>query len=440
VDGATLGAAFGVVLLAGAAVLATLKYRTYKSGLRPVDFEIQLAKMLESGALLQGQADNGMKPREIKRKHVTLIEQVGRGAFGAVWKAMLDESSITGTPEYQVAAKTVLNTNESPEATEDLINEAAVMAQVRGHPNLVSIIGVVTSGDPWILLLAYAEHGSMLSVLKSRVAEGNALPDRAKLEMAVQTASGMKHLASKHFIHRDLAARNVLLAAGISSTGMVCKVADFGLSRGGAAAGEADEGGGEDYYRSQSGIFPVRWTSPEAMETLKFSEASDIWSYGIVLIEILQDGERPFSDIKSNPDVVQFTMSGGTHPKPPVCNTSAALGELYDIVTECFAADAAARPSFSVVAVRVGQLAMDHFGTESHAVKGPVVSTASAGNEYEYSNSGAINAVAAWEVEEVAADGFYLAPDTTPGASESAGDAYLETGYEFPEGFEAGFG
>jgi ephrin-B len=107
-------------------------------------------------------------------------------------------------------------------------------------------------------------------------------------------AKGMEHLASLSFIHRDLAARNVLVAAG-----MTCKVADFGLSRGvGVAAepaGEEDEVEEKDYYRSQKGVFPVRWTAPEAMESLKFSSASDVWSFAITCNEVLCDGDRSVS-------------------------------------------------------------------------------------------------------------------------------------------------
>ena len=78
----------------------------------------------------------------------------------------------------------------------------------------------------------------------------------------------MAYLASKNFIHRDLAARNVLLDSKLS-----CLVADFGLSRGTKSVGMEDNPVG--YYRSMGGIFPLRWSAPECLTTMKFTTASD---------------------------------------------------------------------------------------------------------------------------------------------------------------------
>merc|ERR1719183_3167649 len=97
-----------------------------------------------------------------------MLDTIGKGQFGEVYKATLDESDNGGPPGYIVAAKTVLNAKASPEATRELESEALVMAQVPANPNLVSLIGVVTRGDPLVLIISYCEHGSLLSLLKSR--------------------------------------------------------------------------------------------------------------------------------------------------------------------------------------------------------------------------------------------------------------------------------
>jgi len=295
--------------------------------------------MVASGDIILPDDDNALKPpREIKRRHLVMIEKVGNGAFGEVWKALLDEGARTGTPEYMVAAKTVIDAANNAEGSAELVAEAAVMMQVIGHPNLVSIIGVITTGDPLVLVLQLCEHGSVLSYLKKQFANGEEVELGSKMVMASEIAAGMEHLASKHFIHRDLAARNVLLSVGREKS-VVCKVADFGLSRG--ANNETNEN--EDYYKSSSGVFPVRWTSPEAMETLKFSPQSDVWSFGIVVVELFQNGESPYPGM-SNPDVMKMTMSGGRHPNPAGCPEM-----VYKLLLKCWATDVAARPSFRIL-------------------------------------------------------------------------------------------
>ena len=338
-------------------LVAGYKYRQHLISMRPVDFETKFAAMLASGDLAPEQLRSDRKPREIRRHDLVLVKMIGHGQFGEVWKCVLDEHFARGTPEYTVAAKIVLDAKESPEATNDLLSEASVMAQVAGHRNLVSIIGVVTRGDPLVLVLQYCERGSVLDELKTQAAEGTPVTFASKIKMALDVALGMEHLASLHFIHRDLAARNVLVADGHSTSGegrrarglhrgseceasLVCKIADFGMSRGGHD-GEEDK---EAYYKSNNGVFPIRWTAPEAMESLRYTQASDVWAFGVVVVEMLQDGTKPYHG-QSNPDVMNLVMSGGRHPKPSADCTD----ELFAFMLQCWHHDVAQRPPFAKV-------------------------------------------------------------------------------------------
>jgi surface protein len=343
---AVAGALVVIVLLAAAA----RRHHKYKKSLRPIDFVELNRQMYEDGFIMGDQLHADRKPRELRRSSVVLLEQIGSGSFGAVWKAMLDESSSTGTPEYQVAAKTVLE-GAPPEARTELATEAAMMAQLAGHKNLVSIIGVVSSGSPLIVLLSYCDRGSMLSHLTERAAAGKPVVTEHKLDFAAQTASGMEHLCARHFVHRDLAARNVLLTSGQSASGVACKVADFGLSRIGSRGKKDGSNDGDNYYRSKKGTFPLRWTAPEAMDSLVFNQASDVWSFGILLIEIVQDGGRPYNDLKQNSDVVALTLAGRRHPQPLGCSNG-----LYTIMMRCWDVEPKERPSFTDLALELRQM------------------------------------------------------------------------------------
>jgi len=201
----------------------------------------------------------------------------------------------------------------------------------------------------------------------------------------------MDHLSSKRFIHRDLAARNVLLASGKSSTGMVCKVADFGLSRGNGNTNSSDAGDAElTYYRTHTGKFPVRWTAPEAMSTGKYTPASDVWSFGILVVEMLLDGEKPYSAIKGNQSIMQFTTEGGRHSRPDGCSA-----QLYGLLLECWSRNVTDRPSFANLAEAINGIQV--FGVEnSHDRQSNVPSSMGSvslvlarsriSNKYQYSN------------------------------------------------------
>ena len=123
--------------------------------MRPIDFEAQFALLVSMGLIEEEHVKKPAYPREIRRKDLMLNKVVGSGAFGEVYMATLDEMFTRSTPEYKVAAKTILDSNTATEATKEFLAEAGVMASIGKHPNLITLIGVITRGDPLVLVMQY---------------------------------------------------------------------------------------------------------------------------------------------------------------------------------------------------------------------------------------------------------------------------------------------
>ena len=156
-------------------------------------------------------------PREINRSALKLLGELGKGAFGIVYKGMLKEHA--NIPGYLVAVKS-LHEKGTLADKQELLEEAAVMAQFV-NPHVVELVGVVTVGNPIYVIVEYMEHGSLKGYL-----EKNDVPVDQRVMWAGDCAEGLAHVHGKGFIHRDVAARNVLL-----SSEMRCKISDFGLAR-----------------------------------------------------------------------------------------------------------------------------------------------------------------------------------------------------------------
>jgi hypothetical protein len=347
--GAVVGGLMAMFLVCVALGIAGFKYNRHRIQMQAFDFQTELERLVASGEL--GDVFNGGRtahtftpgtktsiPREIKRSCLTLTDIIGEGMFGEVWKGQLDESLQGGVPGYAVAIKT--SKEAHGDHADELIREAQVMALVSGHVNLVSLIGVVTSGLPLLLVLSLCENGSLQACLlkgKAPGQHGTVGPPAAveAAQMALEIACGMAHLIECHFVHRDLAARNVLL-----DYRHVCKIADFGLSRGTASSDRDDAGSNDEYYTSQRGQFPLRWTAPEAMETRRYSIATDVWSFGVVLLEIATSGALPYQNL-DNGQVITKIMSGHRAPQPDGCHDA-----MYDAMLSCWATVDSERPSF----------------------------------------------------------------------------------------------
>ncbi|XP_053163786.1 ephrin type-B receptor 1 isoform X3 [Hemicordylus capensis] len=249
----------------------------------------------------------------------------GRGEFGEVYKGRL---KLPGKREIYVAIKT-LKAGYSEKQRRDFLSEASIMGQF-DHPNIIRLEGVVTKSRPVMIITEFMENGALDSFLRQNDGQFTVIQ---LVGMLRGIAAGMKYLAEMNYVHRDLAARNILV-----NSNLVCKVSDFGLSR-----YLQDDTSDPTYTSSLGGKIPVRWTAPEAIAYRKFTSASDVWSYGIVMWEVMSFGERPYWDM-SNQDVINAIEQDYRLPPPMDCPAA-----LHQLMLDCWQKDRNTRPRFAEI-------------------------------------------------------------------------------------------
>ncbi|KAM7247953.1 hypothetical protein CapIbe_001906 [Capra ibex] len=301
---------------------------------------------------------------EIHPSCVTRQKVIGAGEFGEVYKGTLKAS---GKKEVPVAIKT-LKAGYTEKQRVDFLSEASIMGQF-SHHNIIRLEGVVskcesrlraggggppygtggvpagapgrasaascapaltpvcTSADkPLMIITEYMENGALDKFLREKDGEFSVLQ---LVGMLRGVAAGMKYLANMSYVHRDLAARNILV-----NSNLVCKVSDFGLSR-------VLEDDPEATYTTSGGKIPIRWTAPEAISYRKFTSASDVWSYGIVMWEVMTYGERPYWEL-SNHEVMKAISDGFRLPAPMDCPSA-----IYQLMAQCWQQERSRRPKFA---------------------------------------------------------------------------------------------
>ena len=207
----------------------------------------------------------------------------------------------------------------------EFMQEASLMKQLR-HPKLIQLYAVCTKEEPIYIITELMKHGSLLEYLRG---EGRSLKLPQLIDMAAQVAAGMAYLEEQNYIHRDLAARNILVGEHL-----ICKVADFGLAR------VIDE----DIYEAHTGAkFPIKWTAPEAAMYNRFTIKSDVWSFGIVLYEVIRYGRFPYPGM-TNAVVLEKIQTGYRMSCPPGCPE-----KLYELMLDCWREEPASRPTFETL-------------------------------------------------------------------------------------------
>uniref|UniRef100_A0A7N6AYT8 non-specific protein-tyrosine kinase n=1 Tax=Anabas testudineus TaxID=64144 RepID=A0A7N6AYT8_ANATE len=205
---------------------------------------------------------------------------------------------------------------------ESFLEEAQIMKKLR-HDKLVQLYAVV-SEEPIYIVTEYMGKGSLLDFLKDGEGRGLKLPNL--VDMAAQVAAGMAYIERMNYIHRDLRSANILVGDNL-----VCKIADFGLAR----LIEDNE-----YTARQGAKFPIKWTAPEAALYGKFTIKSDVWSFGILLTELVTKGRVPYPGM-NNREVLEQVERGYRMPCPQDCPIS-----LHELMLQCWKKDAEERPTF----------------------------------------------------------------------------------------------
>ncbi|RCN46791.1 immunoglobulin domain protein [Ancylostoma caninum] len=301
---------------------------------------------------------------EIERARLELVDILGEGAFGEVWRANLkpDRNDNSIPPEGAPVAVKKLKSSAHEKELIDLVSEMETFKIIGRHENLLRLIGCCTGCGPLYVVLELCKYGNLRDFLRiHRPREGKEeamakhngeladyleprkwsdkrdnqvvihnITHKHLVHFAYQVAKGMEFMANKKIIHRDLAARNVLVAEGF-----VMKISDFGLSR---------DVHCNDYYRKKgNGRLPIKWMALEALDSHMYTVESDVWSYGILLWEIMTMGGTPYPTI-AMPQLYSV-LKGGYRMEPP----QKCPGEIYDLMVSCWQEKREKRPTFKMI-------------------------------------------------------------------------------------------
>eukprot|EP00035_Acanthoeca_spectabilis_P016594 m.342100 g.342100 ORF g.342100 m.342100 type:complete len:447 (-) comp16545_c0_seq67:975-2315(-) len=271
-------------------------------------------------------------PQELSRFSILRLALLGEGNYGEVYKANV---SLRGSVSLTTAVKTLKTSDAS--ARTFLLKEGALMA-LFDHHNILSLLGVVTvpRDMPALLVLEYCENGTLLEHVREN---GDFLDASMLLTFCHDVAMGMHYLSSRRIVHRDIAARNILVDATCT-----CKVSDFGMSE----AVSADKDGSDyaaNYVKLAGGELPVRWSAIEVLMDTKYSKASDVWSFGVLVYEVMTLGQLPYCEFATLAEAAEQIKAGYVMPCPDVCHNDVHTS----VMLPCWSRNPSDRPGFGTL-------------------------------------------------------------------------------------------
>ncbi|KAL8220025.1 UNVERIFIED_CONTAM: hypothetical protein K2H54_037806 [Gekko kuhli] len=264
-------------------------------------------------------------PPEVAFAELRLDELVGAGGFGKVYRG------VWRGREVAVKAARQDPDQDAALTARNVRREARLFAMLR-HPNIIALHAVCLRPPRLCLVMEFARGGAL-----SRALAGRKAPPRVLVNWAVQVARGMRYLhdqAPVPIIHRDLKSINVLILEPIENddlSGKTLKITDFGLAR--------------EWHKTtkMSAAGTYAWMAPEVIKLSLFSKSSDVWSFGVLLWELLT-GEVPYREIDALAVAYGVAMSKLTLPIPSTCPEPFAR-----LLEECWRPDPHARPDFASI-------------------------------------------------------------------------------------------
>ncbi|XP_045158786.2 tyrosine-protein kinase SRK2-like [Mercenaria mercenaria] len=255
---------------------------------------------------------------EVSRESVKLLKKLENGCFRDVfagnWCYTVD-----------VAVKTL---KQGQMTADHFLAEAKLMHHLR-HNKLVQLMAVCTKSEPIWIITELMINGALLDYLHKDV--GKTLGFNSLAHMAGQIADGMAYLGTENIVHRNLKAASILVGDHNE-----VKVAGFGLAKFMQ----------EDIYEANENTkFPIKWTAPEAAFDRKFSIKSDVWSYGVLLYELITFGKVPYPGMNGHETLNR--VNEGFRMQKPIGGPVLCPDPYYDIMLKCCNRAAGRRPSFA---------------------------------------------------------------------------------------------
>jgi len=268
--------------------------------------------------------------------HFTKDDEIGSGNFGKVYKGKLRGNTVVAIKELKSRSGGGAENREA-----EFLLEKDITRNLN-HPYIVTLVAFVQDSEHGnYLVQEFMENGDLLTHLKEW---SKNIGVSKVMRWGGQVCMGMSYLVQKNIVHRDLAARNVLL-----DKFMRAKVADFGLSR----LGNEDQA-------QQGEKIPIKWTAPEAFMEKRYSEWSDVWSFGVVLWELFSYGQRPYAELKNN--VYRTRINQGFRlgfPSIIVHKNEVeeeALNTMASVMQACWSKQPDKRPTFKKLANQFAEI------------------------------------------------------------------------------------
>ncbi|XP_069708429.1 mitogen-activated protein kinase kinase kinase 21 [Phaenicophaeus curvirostris] len=283
-----------------------------------------------------GRGDPAGSLTEIDFQHLELQEIIGVGGFGKVYRATWRGREVAVKAARQ-------DPDEDITATAESVRQEAKLFSMLRHPNIIALHGVCLREPNLCLVMEFARGGSLNRALAAAAAApgaargGRRIPPHILVNWAVQIARGMLYLHDQAIVpilHRDLKSSNILLLEKMEHDDIcnkTLKITDFGLAR--------------EWHRTtkMSAAGTYAWMAPEVIKSSMFSKGSDIWSYGVLLWELLT-GEVPYRGIDGLAVAYGVAVNKLTLPIPSTCPEPFAK-----LMKECWEQDPHIRPSFALI-------------------------------------------------------------------------------------------
>ncbi|XP_063062059.1 mitogen-activated protein kinase kinase kinase 10 [Engraulis encrasicolus] len=270
---------------------------------------------------------SGECPLEIDFTELSLEEVIGAGGFGKVYKGMWRGEEVAVKAARQ-------DPDEDISVTAESVRQEARLFWMLRHPNIISLRGVCLREPNLCLVMEYARGGAL-----NRALAGKKVPPRVLVNWAVQVATGMDYLHNHTIvpvIHRDLKSSNILILEPLDNLwGKTLKITDFGLAR--------------EWHRTtkMSAAGTYAWMAPEVIKLSLFSKSSDVWSFGVLLWELLT-GEVPYREIDALAVAYGVAVNKLTLPIPSTCPEAFA-----HLLEECWSHNPHSRPAFGCILRRL---------------------------------------------------------------------------------------